>query len=52
MCDLEPFYKIRSQMMIIDTLIGTNGLTIINVGADNICLVMIINFVQNIYWQC
>ena len=30
---------------------ATNGLTILNVGADNICLLMIINFVSNIYWQ-
>ena len=30
---------------------ATNGLTILNVGADNICLVMIINFAPNIYWQ-
>ena len=25
---------------------------IINVGANNICQVMMINFAQKIYWQC
>ena len=37
-------------MTIIDSYIATNGLMIINVGADN-GLVTIINFMLKNYWQ-